>query len=73
MILFFLGNEDIKFIQILFDGNNIENLFNLMIDDIVQRINICVERKFFFYINIVYRGEYDFLFCDINSRVIEEL
>lgn len=73
MILFFLGNEDIKLIQISFDGNNIENPPNLMTDDIVQRINICVERKFPSYINIVYRGEHDFPSCDTNSRATEEL
>lgn len=44
-----------------------------MTDDIVQRINICVERKFPSYINIVYRGEHDFPSCDTNNRATEEL
>lgn len=38
---FILENKDIILVQILFDGNNIENLLNLMIDDMFEGIKIC--------------------------------
>lgn len=70
-ILFFLGHEDIRLIQISFDGNNETNPPNLMNDKIFYKIK--VQWNIGSFINIVHTDEKKFVACSTNKITVSTL
>lgn len=65
--------EDIRLIQISFDGNNNTNPPDVMNDEIFNCVKKEVRLNIASYINIIYTDVYKFEDCKINDKAIEKL
>lgn len=69
----FTEEAELHLIQISFDGNNIVNPPSLMDGEIFGKINKAQTWNFTSFINIIYRDDFIFLPCDVNSSAAERL
>lgn len=72
-LIFFSAINDIRLIQISFDGNNRYNPPNLITGDIFERLKNELDLEITSCIDIIYTNEYDFVDCDINRRAAKDI
>lgn len=67
-MVFIEAKDDIRLVQISFDGNNSSNPPNLIDGNTFERVNNKVNGIINSCIDVVYKDAYEFIHCDVNQK-----